>query len=84
MRPNSLFIKKPLISEKATDLAQIGKYIFSVTPAASSFQIKEAIENIYSVHITKMNILNKVSNGKKTKKAIVTLLKGEKIDIVPH
>ncbi|MBI1838684.1 MAG: 50S ribosomal protein L23 [Candidatus Colwellbacteria bacterium] len=84
MQPNNLLIKKPWISEKATDLAEFGKYVFSVVPAAGSNQIKKAIENIYGVHVVKVNILNKVSLGHKTKKAVVTLRKGEKIDIVPH
>lgn len=84
MRPSSLLIKKPWISEKATDLAGLGKYVFIVEHNATSCEIKKAIESIYKVHVVKVNILNKVLNGKSIKKAVVTLREGEKIDIVPH
>lgn len=84
MRSNSLLIKKPWVSEKSTDLAQIGKYVFLVLPGTSSQEIKKAIEAIYKVHVVKVNVLNKIHNGKKVRKAIVTLKEGEKIDIVPH
>jgi len=84
MRLNNLLIKKPWISEKSTDLAEIGKYVFVVTSKAVSCEVKKAIESIYKVHVVKVNILNKVHKGKNIKKAVVTLRKGEKIDSVPH
>ena len=84
MKPNSLIIKRPWISEKATDLAQRDKYVFLVQPEAKSSQIKQAIESIYKVHVVKMNVINKVKHSVRNKKAIVTLKQGEKIDIVPH
>jgi len=84
MKSNSLIIKKPWISEKATRLSSLGKYVFLVLPKSNSHEIKKAIESIYKVHIVKINTLKKVYKGKSTKKAVVTLRKGEKIDIVPH
>lgn len=84
MKLSSLLIKKPWISEKATDLAGLGKYVFAVAPKATSYEVKRVIELIYKVHVVKVNILNKVRKGKSTKKAVVTLREGEKIDIVPH
>lgn len=81
-------IKRPWISEKATFLAEKGKYIFLVDPNAKGKQIKDAIENIYKVHVTGINIVrnrHKGDKGGKTmKKAIATLKKGETIDIMPH
>ncbi|MBT9151225.1 MAG: 50S ribosomal protein L23 [candidate division WS2 bacterium] len=84
MKLSNLIIKKPWISEKATDLSGLGKYVFLVLPKSNSHEIKKAIESIYKVRIVKINTLKKVYKGKSTKKAVVTLRKGEKIDIVPH
>ncbi len=80
---NSLIIKKPLVSEKATDISSLGKYIFLVEKRAKSRQIKEAIEKIYNVKVTEVNILNVRTSDKTLKKAIVTLRSGDKIDVVP-
>lgn len=75
-------IKKPWISEKSADLSNAGQYAFIVEPAARAKQIKDAIEKIYKVHVTRINV---VRNAKKNfKKAIVTLKKGESIDIIPR
>lgn len=84
MKQTSLLIKKPWISEKSTALSHIGKYVFLVSPGATSHEIKKAIESIYKIHIVQINVLNKVCDGQKMKKAVVTLKKGENIDIIPH
>ena len=84
MKSNSLLIKKPLISEKATELTTLNKYVFLVSPHTPKPEVKKAIESIYKVHVVKMNILNNITKDKKIRKAIVTLKEGEKIDIVPH
>ncbi len=84
MKSNSLLVKKPLISEKATVLTAFNKYVFSVLPHTTKQEVKKAIESIYKVHVVKMNVLNNVKKDKKIRKAIVTLKEGEKIDIVPH
>ena len=60
MKSNSLIIKKPWISEKATRLSSLGKYVFLVLPKSNSHEIKKAIESIYKVHIVKINTLKKV------------------------
>ncbi|MFH1188539.1 MAG: 50S ribosomal protein L23 [bacterium] len=80
----SNIIKQPWISEKATDLTTIGKYVFLVEDAAHRRQIKEIIEKMYAVHITKMNTVRVVYGNTRYKKAVVTLKEGEKIDIIPH
>lgn len=81
---NLLLIKKPWISEKSTDLASLRKYVFLVAPSATSHEIKGALRKIYNIHITKINIVNIKNGNKKIKRAIVTLKKGETIDITPH
>lgn len=80
----SLLIKKPWVSERATDLASLHKYIFLVERSAKSREIREAIENIYKVKVVKVNIVNLRTNDKNLKKAIVTLKEGDKIDVIPH
>lgn len=81
---NPFLIKKPWISEKSTQLAATGKYVFLVDKSAKSFQIKELIENIYKVHVTKVNIIRMNREDGVVKKAIVALKKGEHIDVMPH
>jgi len=79
-----LLIKKPIISEKATDLSAAGKYVFLIHPKTNKKQVKELIEKIYTVHVTAVNIIRIHSRSQSYKKAIVTLKEGEKIsDITP-
>jgi len=83
-------IKKPLITEKSTDLSKTGKYVFIVKPNATKPEVKKAIKEIYKVDPVLVNIVNKPSKQKKMgrlrgrqsgyKKAIVTLKKGQKIE----
>jgi len=92
---NPLLLKKIHITEKATDLSHLGKYVFDVAPESNSSEIKKAIEQTYNVHVVKVNMVNikkkttrwrrLISSSKaKNKKAIVTLRSGEKIDVVPQ
>lgn len=85
-------IQKPLITEKgAADTERFGKYAFTVHKAANKKQVKAAIEKIFNVHVTKVNVLNQQGKWRRIrfqpgrtpewKKAIVTIRKGEKIDI---
>ncbi len=84
MPSNNFLIKKPLVSERSTDLAGLGKYVFVVDIEARARQIKEEIERIYKVNVVGINVSKMRSRFKNTKKAIVTLKTGEKIDIVPE
>jgi len=87
-------LKEPHISEKATVLADRNKYIFKVYPQANKIEAKKAIENLYGVRVKDVNIINvhrkkrilRGIEGFKSgyKKAIVTLEKGEKIEIIPR
>jgi large subunit ribosomal protein L23 len=84
-------LKKPLITEKSTSLLQDNKYTFSVDPRANKTEIKQAVESIFKVKVEKVNTMNVKGKLKKvrnitgrtsnTKKAIVTLKKGDKIEI---
>ena len=89
---NDIFtIKKPHITEKATDLNAIGKYVFMVEPSATKNEIKKALKKIYSVDVVKIQTITRTAKEKKFrsrsgikagyKKAIVTLKEGQKIEI---
>tara|TARA_B100000575_G_C23006196_1_gene579728 strand:+ start:159 stop:467 length:309 start_codon:yes stop_codon:yes gene_type:complete len=83
-------IKKPLTTEKSTNLQQYNQYSFIVDKNSNSNEIRQAIENIFKVKVIKINtsILRgkfKVFKGtfgykKDVKKAIVTLKEGNTID----
>lgn len=85
-------IREPLITEKvAKDQETLSKYAFRVHPSATKQQIKSAVEKVFNVHVTQVNTM--IHRGKwrrvryqpgqtaEWKKAVVTLKKGEKIDI---
>ncbi len=84
-------IISPLITEKSTNLSEQNKIIFKVNVKANKKNIKTNIEKIFKVNVTKVNIINKktrikITRGKKVrvkgfKKAIVTLKKGQNIDL---
>jgi len=84
-------ISHPLISEKATELALLNKYVFVVPVEASKAQIKEKIKNLYGVEPKKINVISKegktvrygrtYGQKKSFKKAIITLAAGEKIEV---
>jgi large subunit ribosomal protein L23 len=85
-------IVEPVITEKITkDSPKLSKYAFRVQPSANKKEIKAAVEKIFNVHVLRVNTLNvsgkwrrvRFQPGKTAnwKKAIVTLKKGEKIDI---
>jgi large subunit ribosomal protein L23 len=81
----------PVVSEKSYGLLDENKYTFLVTLDANKTQIKIAVESVFKVRVTDVNTLNR--QGKKrrtrygygkrpdTKRAIVTVAPGERIDI---
>ena len=81
----------PVISEKSYSLLDENKYTFIVRPDANKVQIRQAVEQIFSVKVTSVNTLNRPGKRKRTrfsygkradtKRAIVTLAEGERIDI---
>lgn len=88
-------IKKPIVTEKMNSLGEdLNKYAFVVDKDANKIQIREAVEGMYDVTVSSVNVLNYgpklkrrftksgIQDGKTSayKKAIVTLVEGEKID----
>ena len=84
-------IVSPVITEKATSLSEYNQIVFRVNKSANKNSIKKSIEKIFKVNVIKINSINlrrktKIVRGKKTsrpgyKKAIVTLKKGQSIDL---
>ena len=84
-------ILKPIITEKGGLLERYDQYLFRVAKDANKVEIKKAIEKLYKVRVAKVNVASVPSKfrrvgeheGKKSgyKKAIVTLKKGDKIEI---
>ena len=84
-------IIRPIITEKATILSEQNKTVFKVHNKANKKTIKKNIEKLFKVNVIKVNIVNqkskfKLKQGKKSvksgfKKAIVTLKKGQSIDL---
>ena len=84
-------ILSPVVTEKSTNLSEINKVVFKVNSLADKKSIKKSIEKIFKVNVIKINIINKqgrikIARGKKAKvrgykKAIITLKKGQNIDL---
>ena len=84
-------IRQPIITEKATILSEQNKTVFKVHSGADKKSIKKKIEKLFKVKVVKVNILNqkrkkKIKQGKLSikpgyKKAIITLKKGQSIDL---
>ncbi len=84
-------IISPNITEKSTSLSEFNKIVFKVNKNANKKSIKKNIEKIFKVNVIKINIINKqnrikITRGRKVrvsgfKKAIITLKKGQSIDL---
>ena len=84
-------ILSPVVTEKSTNLSELNKITFKVPTGANKENLKKNIEKIFKVNVTKVNIINKktrikTTRGKKVrvkgfKKAIITLKKGQSIDL---
>jgi large subunit ribosomal protein L23 len=82
---------KPLVTEKAANLASKGQYVFVVSREANKIEIMKAIYSVYNIKPLSVNIINnqgkKVRRGKQTgkrkdwKKAIVSLAEGKSLNI---
>ena len=88
--PRDVLIK-PVISEKSYRLVDDGKYTFLVAPDANKTQIRQAVEQVFRVRVTSVNTINRPGKRRRTrygwgkrpdtKRAIVTLAAGERIDV---
>jgi large subunit ribosomal protein L23 len=88
-------ILRPVVSEKSYGLLDRGVYTFVVLPDSNKIEIRAAVEEIFGVHVVKVNTLNRKGKKKRnanrrqqtfgqrpdTKRAIVTLAEGETIPI---
>ena len=81
----------PVVSEKSYGLLDENKYTFLVHPDANKTEIKIAVEKVFGVKVTGVNTLNRsgkvkrtrtgLGRRKSTKRAIVTVSAGDRIDI---
>lgn len=84
----------PINTEKAMSGQSIGRYVFKVSPNANKIEISKAIGKAYNVKAVSVNIINvprKIRQVGKTKgfksgykKAIITLAKGQTIEVQPQ
>ena len=84
-------ILSPLVTEKSTNLSEQNKIVFKIPLGSNKKNLKKNIEKIFKVNVIKVNTINlrgktKIVRGKKSKrpgykKAIVTLKKGQSIDL---
>ena len=89
---NTFLIKRPFITEKTAALSVQGKYVFLVANNANKSEIKKVVEAQYKVHVLQVHVINARPKERRRgkvigvragfKKAIVTLKKGEKLDIL--
>ena len=90
---NEQVVLTPVVSEKSYSGIAEGRYTFKVHPSASKPEISDAIQAIFGVRVVKVNTLNRKGKRKRnrrtftygkrpdTKRAIVTLAPGERIDL---
>ena len=83
-------LRRPIITEKRSELAELHKYVFEVDPRANKLQIKEAVEIAFSVRVRKVNVINvrgverrigraRPGRERDWKKAIISLADGYEI-----
>jgi large subunit ribosomal protein L23 len=93
MRDPRDIIIRPVVSEKSYALLDEGVYTFVVHPESNRTEIRHAVETIFNVRVAKVNTMNRHGKRKRnrrtftygkrpdTKRAIVTLAPGERIDL---
>ena len=86
-------VLRPVVSEKSYGLLDRNVYTFIVRPDATKVQIRDAVEEIFNVRVTRVNTLNRKGKRKRnrrqptfgtradTKRAVVTLSAGSRIDL---
>lgn len=82
---------RPIVTEKSTRLAKESKYVFEVAMNANKIEIKKAVKNVYGVDPTDVTVLRVLGKPKRTRfgrgrtkhwrKAVVTLKKGQSIEV---
>ena len=84
-------LRRPIITEKSTDMQERGRYVFEVARRATKLEIKRAVEEAFDVKVVKVNTMNvrpkrrrfgpRLTVQRSSKKAIVSLAPGETITI---
>ena len=86
-------IVSPVVTEKSYALSALDKYVFKVDPAASKYQIKKAVEDLFKVDVLSINTVKHGARAEKSrktgrhvtrptdKKAIVKIKAGQKIEL---
>ena len=86
-------VLRPVVSEKSYALLEDGVYTFIVDPRANKTEIRQAVETIFNVRVSNVNTLNRKGKRKRnrrtwtlgkrpdTKRAVVTLVPGDRIDL---
>lgn len=83
-------LRKPIVTEKSTVLQEQNKYVFAVATEANKAQIKQAVEKAFDVTVKSVNVMTVHGKMRRMgrhaghqsdwKKAVVTLLPGQKIE----
>jgi large subunit ribosomal protein L23 len=91
MRDYREILKRPIITEKSSDLMADNKYTFAVEKKANKLEIKNAVEQIFNVKVKQVNTMNVIPKRRRVgkyegfkpgyKKAIVTLVEGFSIEL---
>ena len=91
MKPNYEILVRPLITEKSMKLVDEGKYTFEVKQGANKVEVKKAVEELFKVDVTAVNMMNTQRKRRRVgkyeglrpavQKAIVTLAEGQKLDV---
>jgi large subunit ribosomal protein L23 len=93
MRDATTVLRRPVISEKSYRLMNGNVYVFVVDPRATKVDVRHAVEQAFGVHVEKVNTMNRkgkatrnrrtntVGHRPNTKRAVVTLRAGDKIDL---
>ena len=90
MRGHQVLVR-PIITEKNTMLAEQGKYTFEVAPTVNKIEIKRAVEDVFNVRVTAVNVIRVPGKQRRMgrtygmtrswKKAVVTLEPGQRIEL---
>ena len=91
MKPNYDILVRPLITEKTMKLVEEGKYTFEVKQGSNKVEVKKAVEELFKVEVTAVNMVNTLRKKRRVgkyeglrpavQKAIVTLAEGQKLDV---
>ena len=91
MKKNYDIIVRPLITEKTTKLIEQNKYTFEVKQGSNKVEVAKAVEELWQVKVVAVNMINTQRKTRRVgkyeglrpavQKAVVTLAKGDKLDV---